>query len=1139
MVPPQPAGLFYGFCLQLANGSFTFSVLNPIMKKNYCFLALLLIFAHTLTAQPEPIIQWQKCLGGSQNDYTGRIVRSADGGYVVASITTSQDGDVIPHTGNLNIWVVKFSNTGSIIWQKCLAGGGAAIGGGSTMNFCLDIKNTPDGGYVLASTTNSNAAFAGYHAGLDALIIKLSRDGTPQWQRCYGGSQIDAASAIQTTTDGGYIFLGETSSSDGDVLGLHGGMDIWAVKIDKAGNIQWQKCLGGSADDYTAFKSFSNGGGIQQTTDKGYILIGSTSSTNGDVSGAHGSAGYINDIWVVKLDSAGNKLWQKTLGGTQIDEGNDIVQAPDGNYMALATTLSSDGDVTNNHRSGSPDIWMIKLSEQGSIIWQKCFGGSGPVGERAIRIKNSLDGNFIIGGAAGSDDGDVSGVHRSPTGFQVQDAWLVKVNNTGDMLWQKAFGGFNIDDVSDFCQTEDNEIAFTAYTMSGSDGDIIGSHNPTNIQSQTLDVWVVKTGSINTIKGSVFIDYNGNGLKDGNDSWVKNALVKSEKAGYNWQSFVNNGVFSNKVDTGTFVTGLILHKPYYNVIPLSKQTTFTAFFTTDSIGFSLSPIPNKKDYLLNLLPITPLRPGFYSSYKIKLENQGTDTLTDKTVQLVKDSRAVFQYSTPLPASVSGDTITWNVTTLLPSDSGSINITFLNSSSEIHIGDTLKFVAGIDTTGDLATSDNVSVLRQVVTGGYDPNDKQENAGGFITPDDLKTAFNFTYTIRFQNTGNDTAFNIIIRDTLDANTDWSSIKMIDASHPYRLSIKNDRYSTWQFNNINRVDSMHNEPLSHGYITYSIRPKSTLVLGDSIRNSASIYFDFNSPVKTNTQLTIVKQAIPAPAIPVVTGIQTGYCSIKGPQKGKIANLPLPGSETTAIVKLDAAVLPVGADSSFSFNASAMAAGAHVLVITFTNNSGSKATTIHFSIVQAVMPAVQLSASTGNVTNLTDPVVITAANAAGGGVSPTFSFAKDRGFSNILQAESSSNTLTIQPNTLTVGSNWVFVKMKTSDTCYIAKTGIDSITIERSAVTGLIDLDFPGQVINIYPNPFSNSIQITGLNAGKTYSITISNAAGQSVHRQQVSNSSRVTITKSGLQTGKYWLSMYDYKKHLLIGTVALIKE
>ena len=145
--------------------------------------------------------------------------------------------------------------------------------------------------------------------------------------------------------------------------------------------------------------------------------------------------------------------------------------------------------------------------------------------------------------------------------------------------------------------------------------------------------------------------------------------------------------------------------------------------------------------------------------------------------------------------------------------------------------------------------------KLVTGSYDPNDKQENYGGAMQLSDAASGNYLTYTIRFQNTGNDTAFNIIVRDTLSGLLDSTSFEMINTSHDYKVSIINGKYITWKFNDIKLLDSTHNEPLSHGYISYRIKPKLPIGIGDVIQNSAAIYFDYNPPVITNTSRTEIK--------------------------------------------------------------------------------------------------------------------------------------------------------------------------------------------------------------------------------------------------------------------------------------------
>ncbi|HEX6429497.1 MAG TPA: T9SS type A sorting domain-containing protein, partial [Niastella sp.] len=303
------------------------------------------------------------------------------------------------------------------------------------------------------------------------------------------------------------------------------------------------------------------------------------------------------------------------------------------------------------------------------------------------------------------------------------------------------------------------------------------------------------------------------------------------------------------------------------------------------------------------------------------------------------------------------------------------------------------------------------------------------------------------------------------------------------------------------------------------------------------ASIYFDFNKPVKTNEQLTVVR-ATPV-AKPSVSGMQSTYCSNLGLQKGKLTNNPATGRNINVSVRLDAVSLPVAADSTFSFAVASLSTSSHRLSVTYTDASSADSVVYIFTVATAATPDVNVNSNISTVSNLSDDVVINAVNAAGGGANPLYTFAKDRAITSILQAESAANTLTIQPNTLSVGSNWIYVRMKSSATCYTVQANIDSIKIERATVTGITDVDYPNQVIKIYPNPFSRIISITGLNTGKAYTIIINNPKGQQVYSHQVKNVNSYTVNKQGLLSGQYWLSIYDNSKKRLIGTVPLIKE
>ncbi len=344
-------------------------------------------------------IIWQKCLGGTDIELAKSIQQTADGGYIVAGKAWSNNGDVSGNHGGSDYWVVKLDNIGTIQWQKCL--------GGTAYEEASSIKQTNDGGYIVAGNSSSNNGdVTGNHGGGDYWIVKLDKLGDIQWQKCLGGKDEESLACIQQTAEGGYIVAGYSKSNDGDVTGLNGTADYWIVKLDDLGEIEWQKCLGGT------IAQFANS--IQQTTEGGYIVAGSSFSNDGDVRGNHGGS----DYWIVKLNNVGVIQWQKCLGGTSQDNASSIRQTADKGFIVAGSSSSNDLNVAGNH--GGLDYWIAKLDSVGAVQWQKCLGGTDE--ESATSIQQTNDGGFIVAGDSKSKDGDVTGNHI------YRDYWIVKLS---------------------------------------------------------------------------------------------------------------------------------------------------------------------------------------------------------------------------------------------------------------------------------------------------------------------------------------------------------------------------------------------------------------------------------------------------------------------------------------------------------------------------------------------------------------------------------------------------------------------------------------------------------------------------------------------------------------------------------------
>ena len=353
----------------------------------------------------------------------------------------------------------------TIQWQKSL--------GGSQYDGASSIQQTTDGGYIVIGTTQSNDGNVLNFKGLaDIWVVKLNSDGQILWQKTLGGSNIEVGHSIQQTKDGGYIVAGFTLSNDGDVSGNKGLVDCWVVKLNNTGVIQWQKTFGGSKEDRTHF--------IQQTQEGGYILAGYTNSSDWDVSSNHG----LTDFWVVKLTTTGIIEWEKALGGTGVDEAYSITQTTDGGFLVTGTTRSNNGDVSGNN--GNQDFWTVKLTNSGTIEWQKALGGSGADDGRLGYQTN--DGGYLIAGTQGSGDGQISESQGKT------DYWVVKLNHTGDILWEKSLGGSDEDGLNAMQATNDGGCILAGFTQS-KDGDVMNN-------DVIADIWVVSLDSVGGIKWS-------------------------------------------------------------------------------------------------------------------------------------------------------------------------------------------------------------------------------------------------------------------------------------------------------------------------------------------------------------------------------------------------------------------------------------------------------------------------------------------------------------------------------------------------------------------------------------------------------------------------------------------------------------
>jgi uncharacterized repeat protein (TIGR01451 family) len=699
-------------------------------------------------------IKWTKYITPSfaTSELVFESQQTNDGGYILAGIDTAFDYNrntvIYNKYTEGRAWLAKLDGNGVLTWTRYSPTLDPHTGG------FLSVCRMPSGLNVAAGHGNTTSALPS-----NFYIAAYNDVGNFQWDNLYGGSNIDRAYNIQTTSDGGFILAGFTLSNDGQVSGNHnpGTADAWIVKLDASRVIQWQKCYGGSGAD-TAYS-------VLQTTDGGYIVAGVSSSSNGDLTGNNG----LSDAWVFKIDNAGNIQWQKNIGGVENDALKSIVSNSDNSYTLTGYTRSA--TVLSNGLKGQADLWIITVSgTDGSIIWSKGYGGTS--NDHGYSIKRTVGNGFIVGGYTESTNGDIS----SQAGRA--DGWLLNLQNDGSLNWQKTVG------------TVKDEFILTVLGLENGDFTITGYATPVTPQSffDSTDGYAVRLGSFNTIKGTLFYDVNSNGIKDVGEGNFTLATVKAVNGSYQKIAFPSDEGFSMKVDLlGTYSTSVIFNSPYYISVPASRSSTFTTYLNTDSFSFAVQPLPAIKDLVINAIPLSPARPGFSVKYQIIYKNVGT-AISSGEVHFKRDPRLNFVSAVPPNSSVNADTLKWSYTNLQPLEVRSITVNMtVSTPPTVNIGDTLTSI-GIITpvAGDQTPNDDTVILKQIVVGSYDPNDKYEKNEGRITSEYVSSGDYLDYLVRFQNLGTDTAFNIEVLDTLSSKLDLSTLQVITTSHSYKVNL-----------------------------------------------------------------------------------------------------------------------------------------------------------------------------------------------------------------------------------------------------------------------------------------------------------------------------------------------------------------
>lgn len=442
-----------------------------------CWCAGLAI-ACSLQAYGQVDVVWNQTMGGSASDNLTTMTRTADGGYLLGGYSDSNASGEKTEDSRRDLemgspystdyWVVKTDAGGKKEWDRTF--------GGYDRDYLNQVLPTPDGGYLLAGLSWSEVSgdrTAASNGRSDYWLVKIDASGNKVWDKAYGGSGDDDFTTAIVTTDGNFL-LGGFSNSDASETkseDARGDRDFWVLKIDTEGNILWDKTYGGSSADELHAISLAPGGGF---------LLGGRSMSPVSGEKTEAARGEWFDYWVVRIDEAGNKHWDRTLGGDNNDVLYAITPSADGGFLLGGASNSGiSADKTAPHR-GFDDYWAVKIDAEGNKSWDASYGGESQ--DLLFDILPVAEGGYLLGGFSHSG---ISGNRTVPQkGFG--DRWLVRVDAEGTTLWDTSIGGESYDNLWAMIATADGGALLGGPSLSGAGLDKSESNRG------DADYWVVK-----------------------------------------------------------------------------------------------------------------------------------------------------------------------------------------------------------------------------------------------------------------------------------------------------------------------------------------------------------------------------------------------------------------------------------------------------------------------------------------------------------------------------------------------------------------------------------------------------------------------------------------------------------------------
>ncbi len=441
------------------------------------YISTILLLFLFLNAQSQAILQWETTMGGSFNDKANAIASCRDGGVIVVGKTESKDGDIKKNIGKYDFWIVKLNEDGNMVWQKNY--------GDEDFDSANEVIENKEGDYIIAGWSNSiHPKHKGMIDGHDTWILKLNSKGEQIWLKEF--KKKASTHKLIEIQNKQYLLIGYSEDDNGN----------WIYRLDANGEFIEEINLGKNKIDV---------GRCFEQTDNGYIVAGVLSSQKNLKIDKNDNL----DLGILKLNKNFQVEWERNLGGSKNDYVSSVLVDPNGDFVFAGSSFSSDGDVDNNNNRKGWNFWILKIDKNGKLLWETILGGN--AGEEATGIENSAEGGYIISGWTQSSDGDIDSNNGGT------DAWIVKLDNNGEMLWEQTFGGSEEDLPLSVVATGKGAYAVAGFSRSQS-GDVKKNQGRS-------DFWVFKIKeNLQQITAFAYEDINRNGNFDQNEPYIEDLI---------------------------------------------------------------------------------------------------------------------------------------------------------------------------------------------------------------------------------------------------------------------------------------------------------------------------------------------------------------------------------------------------------------------------------------------------------------------------------------------------------------------------------------------------------------------------------------------------------------------------------------